>query len=64
MSQGIIVVGLGPGDPGHLTVEAMQVLSEASDYPLISHSTPSIISTRRLRLSRKSTRVLPGACWN
>ena len=44
MSQGIIVVGLGPGDAGHLTVEATQVLSEASEIYLRTRRHPTVVS--------------------
>lgn len=44
MSQGIVVVGLGPGDAGHLTVEAMQVLSDATEIYLRTRRHPTVAS--------------------
>jgi len=42
MSQGIVVVGLGPGDAGHLTVEVTQVLSETSEIYLRTRRHPTV----------------------
>ncbi len=44
MSQGIIVVGLGPGDAAYLTVEAAQVLGEASEVCLRTRQHPTVAS--------------------
>jgi len=44
MSGGITIVGLGPGDPGLLTVEAMQVMERASEVYLRTRRHPTVTS--------------------
>lgn len=40
--MGIVIVGLGPGDPKHLTREAWQVLSEAREVWLRTAHHPTV----------------------
>lgn len=49
MPQGIVIVGLGPGNPQHLTVEAQQVLAGARElylrtakHPTVAHLPPHL----------------------
>jgi len=42
MPKGIVIVGLGPGDPGLLTVEAWQVLQGAGDIYLRTRRHPTV----------------------
>jgi len=42
MPQGIVIVGLGPGNPQHLTVEAQQVLAEARELYLRTAKHPTV----------------------
>jgi tetrapyrrole methylase family protein/MazG family protein len=44
MKQGIIIVGLGPGDPNQLTLEAQQVLQEAREVYLRTCHHPTVAS--------------------
>jgi len=44
MKQGITIVGLGPGDPKHLTLEAQQVLQEAGEVHLRTCHHPTVPS--------------------
>jgi tetrapyrrole methylase family protein/MazG family protein len=44
MKQGITIVGLGPGDPKQLTLEAQQVLQEASEVYLRTCHHPTVAS--------------------
>jgi len=46
MKQGITIVGLGPGDPNQLTLEAQQVLQEASEIYLRTYHHPTVASLR------------------
>jgi len=50
MPQGIVIVGLGPGGPQHLTVEAQQVLAGARElylrtakHPTVAHLPPHLV---------------------
>ena len=44
MKQGITIVGLGPGDPNQLTLEAKQVLQEAREVYLRTCHHPTVAS--------------------
>jgi len=44
MKQGITIVGLGPGDPRQLTLEAQQVLQEAREVYLRTRRHPTVAS--------------------
>ncbi|MFQ5813859.1 MAG: SAM-dependent methyltransferase, partial [Anaerolineae bacterium] len=44
MKQGITIVGLGPGDPKRLTLEAQQVLREAGEVHLRTRHHPTVAS--------------------
>ncbi|MBM4430468.1 MAG: hypothetical protein FJ026_09015, partial [Chloroflexi bacterium] len=44
VSTGITIVGLGPGSPGLLTVEAWQVLREASEIYARTRQHPTVTS--------------------
>jgi tetrapyrrole methylase family protein/MazG family protein len=44
MSKGITIVGLGPGNPGLLTMEAWQVLGEASEVYVRTRQHPTVES--------------------
>ncbi len=44
MKQGITIVGLGPGDPKQLTLEAQQVLQEAGEVYLRTRHHPAVAS--------------------
>ena len=44
MKQGITIVGLGPGDPNQLTLEARQVLQEAGEVYLRTCHHPTVAS--------------------
>ena len=42
MTRGITIVGLGPGNPAHLTVEAREVLEKAQDVHLRTRHHPAV----------------------
>ncbi|HIC93426.1 MAG TPA: nucleoside triphosphate pyrophosphohydrolase, partial [Anaerolineae bacterium] len=44
MKRGITIVGLGPGNPAHLTLEAQQVLQEAREVYLRTLHHPTVAS--------------------
>jgi len=44
MSQGITIVGLGPGEPGLLTVEAQQLLASAEEIYVRTRKHPTVAS--------------------
>ena len=44
MKQGITIVGLGPGDPNQLTLEAQQILQEAEEVYLRTRRHPTVAS--------------------